>query len=658
MNDTAEKLCLFAGTTEGRQLAGLLGPAAPLTVCVATEYGEVLLDGIPGIEVRSGRMDAEEMEAFFRERAFTRILDATHPYAALVTENIRRAAASLGIPVTRILRDCDGFVAGAEYVPSVEAARDFLMEREGNIFLTTGAKELSSYIGLDMNRVWARVLPTVSSLESCAAAGIPQAHIIAAQGPFSEEINLAQMKSVGARYMVTKASGRAGGFDEKIRAARAAGALAVIVGLPEQTEGVSVDEAVAELGRILPLPGRRVTVVGIGPGGADTLTAEAKNALADCGAVIGARSVAESASEAIPGKPLYFEFLPGRIRALLDEHPAIRRAAVVMRGDTGFYSGTKKLLEALEGYDVTVLPGVSSVSVLAARLGVSWDDAVSVSLHGRDANLIHAITSSKKVFALTGGENTPAALCGRLSEFGLGHLRCAVGERLSYPDERITRGTAEELASGEYDPLSLLYVENDCPDFRVRRGISDDEFIRGDVPMTKAEVRAVSMAALDLPPDAVVVDIGAGTGSVSVECALSAYEGRVFAVEKEEDAAELVRRNRVKFRVENLEVIAGRAPEALRELPAPTHAFIGGSSGDLREILSALLEKNPQVRIVVNAATLETQAETAACAAEFGFAGYETVSVNTARSRKLGRYHMMTAQNPVSVVTLMGGRKP
>ena len=652
MSEGKAKICLFAGTTEGRQLAELLSPASDLTVCVATEYGEILLDGIPGIRVRAGRMDRDEMETFFREEGFSRILDATHPYAELVTENIREAARAAGIPVTRILRDCDGTVQGAEYVPSAEVARDFLAGREGNILLTTGAKELSSYAGLDMERVWARVLPTVSSLEACAAAGIPQAHIIAAQGPFTEEINLAELKRIGARYMVTKASGRAGGFDEKIRAAKAAGVLPVIVGKPDEREGVSLDEAVEELGRTLPLSGRQVTILGIGPGSGDLLTAEARDALADCDAVIGARSVAEEIPASVP---VFFEFLPEKIRSVLDAHPSIRRAAVVMRGDTGFFSGTKKLLSALGGYEVKLLPGVSSVSLFAARLGVSWDDAALVSLHGRDGALIHAVTSSKRVFALTGGENTPAALCGRLAAFGLGHLSCAVGERLSCPDERITRGTAADLAEGGYDGLSLLYVENDHPDFRVRHGIPDGEFIRGDVPMTKAEVRAISLSALDLPPDAVVYDIGAGTGSVSVECALTAWAGQVFAIEKEADAAELIRRNRLKFRVENLRVVEGTAPEAMEDLPAPTHAFIGGSSGNLRDILAALLSKNPEVKIVVNAAALETQTETASCAAEFGFAVWETVTVNAARSRKLGRYHMMTAQNPVSVVTLAGG---
>ncbi|MBE6725856.1 MAG: precorrin-6A reductase [Ruminococcaceae bacterium] len=674
----SERICLFAGTTEGRRLAEILGGAASrcgealsVTVCVATEYGEILLDGIPGIEISAGRMDAGEMAALFRKEGFSRILDATHPYAELVTENIRTAADECGIPVLRILRDCDrGDGSAYVHVPSVEAARDYLMKREGTVFLTTGSKELSSYIGLDMERVWARVLPTPSSLASCQAAGIPTAHIIAAQGPFSEEINLAELKRTGAAYLVTKASGKNGGFDEKIRAARAAGAVPVVIGAPAEENGLSLDEAIAELEQQLALPvplsasGRRVTVIGIGPGGSSLLTAEAKEALRDCDAVIGAKSVADSLDPDLTltgRKPVFFEFLPEKIRAALASHPSVRRAAVVMRGDTGFYSGTKKLLDALEGdgFEVTVLPGISSVSLFAARLGVSWDDAALVSLHGRRGNLVGTVDRNRKVFCLAGGENTPAALCERLSAFGLGSVRVAVGERLSYPEgqERITRGTAEEIArSGmEFDPLSLLYIENDHAARRMRIGIPDGEFIRGDTPMTKSEVRAVSLSALALPADAVVYDVGAGTGSVSVECALAAPDGVVYAVEKEPDAAELIRQNRVKFRAENIEVVEGFAPDALRDLPAPTHAFIGGSSGNLTEIVALLLEKNPDVRIVLNAVTVETQAEAAETAKKFGFAVYETVSVSIARSKKMGRYHMMTAQNPVTVVTLAGG---
>ena len=648
----SEKICLFAGTTEGRQLAGILHHCTDLTVCVATEYGEILLDGIDGINVHTGRMDADEMLCFFKEKRFDRILDATHPYAEIVTENIRQAAERTNTPVMRILRETEWEFAEAVYVPTVEAARDYLADKDGNIFLTTGSKELAAYIGLDMSRVWARVLPTVSSLEACASAGIASAHIIAAQGPFPTEINIAQMNMIGAKYMVTKSSGKNGGFEEKIRAAKAVGAIPVIIGQPPQVEGFTLDEAITELGRTLPVAKPKITIIGVGPGSEDLLTAEAKAALAECDAIIGAKSVAESLHTA---KPVFHEFLPQKVRAVLDGHPSIRHAAVIMRGDVGFFSGTKKLLDVLNGCDVTLLPGISSIHAFAAKIQTSWDDAALISLHGRDMNLIHAVSGNRKVFALTGGENTVDAICRKLCEYGFGERSVTVGERLSYPDETITCGTAAEFSARHFDALSVMYIENPDAVRRHRHGIPDEEFIRGDVPMTKSEVRTISMAKLDLPADAIVYDIGAGTGSVSIECALAAYDGQVYAIEKEANAAALIRQNKVKFGCENLYVTCGLAPDALENLPIPTHAFIGGSSGNLQEILAVLLRKNPDVRIVVNAVTVETMTEAAECAKYFGFTEYETVSVNIARSRKLGRYHMMTAQNPVSVITLQGG---
>ncbi len=648
-----KRLCLFAGTTEGRELAVLLAasPSADVTACVATEYGEVLLEGIEGLTVRAGRMDEPEMEAFFSENRFDSVIDATHPYAALVSENIRVAAAKAGIPVLRILREDDREIPHAVYVSSVAEARDYLAGREGNIFLTTGAKELSSYSGLDMNRVWARVLPTASSLESCAAAGIPAAHIIAAQGPFSEEINRAQMNAIGAKYMVTKASGKSGGFEEKIRAAKSAGALPVIIGRPPETEGLFLADALRELGKELPLGKAKVTVVGSGPGAENELTGAAKRAIAGADAIFGARSAAEPFTKS---KAAFYEFMPEKILAALDGDPTIRRAAVLMRGDTGFYSGAKKLAAALGqgGYEIEILPGVSSVSAFAAKLGKSWDDAALVSLHGRDGEIALTVSENRRTFALTGGKNTVGTICERLSAFGLGSARVWVGERLSYPDERVTEGLASELAGREdFDALSLCCIENEGAARPFRFGIPDEEFIRGDVPMTKSEVRAVTLSKLAPPHDAVIWDVGAGTGSVSVECALAARGGRVYAVEKEADAAELIRQNRFRFQTENLTVVEGTAPDALRELPAPTHVFIGGSSGSLADIVAAVLEKNPAARIVINAVTLDTQAEAVLCAKRFGFETFDAVSLSAARSRKVGRVRMMTAQNPVMIYT-------
>ncbi len=649
----SEKLCLFAGTTEGRRLAALLAPAYDLTVCVATEYGEVLLEGIGGIRVRAGRMDGEEMYRFFTEERFVRVVDATHPYAEAVTENIAAAAARAELPVLRVLREQDRAVSEAVYVADAVEACAYLAEREGNILLTTGSKELPAFAGLDPTRVWARVLPLQSSLDACQAAGIPTAHVIAAQGPFPRDLNEAQLRMIGARYLVTKSSGRSGGFEEKIDAALACGAVPVVIGKPVQSAGVSLDDAIRELLGADAAGCRRVIVVGIGPGDPNFLTERARVALRECDLVLGARSVVDSVKT---DKPAVYEFLPQNVRDALDAAPSVRNAAVLMRGDVSFYSGAKKLLGALDGYEVELVPGVSSLTYFAAKIGESLDGAALVSLHGRDCNLIHAVCTNCRVFALTGGENTVPAICAKLCEYGFGDLPVTVGERLSYPEERIVRGTAQELAAQTFDPLSVLFVANNAARAEVRHGIPDDEFIRGEVPMTKSEVRSVSLARLGLAANSVVYDVGAGTGSVSVECALAAYDGEVYAIEKEADAVDLIRQNKVKFRTDNLCVIEGRAPEALADLPAPTHAFIGGSSGDLCEIVETLLRKNPDVRIVINAVTLETQAEAQECARRFGLTEVEVASVTVARSRKLGRYHMMVGQNPVSVITLHGGR--
>lgn len=645
----ADKICIFAGTTEGRFFADLLKDAAEVTVCVATEYGEVLLDEIEGITVHTGRMDAREMAAFFADRRFDRVIDATHPYAQLASENIARAAADARLPLLRVLRACEDDVPDAVYVDSAQAACDYLAARQGNIFLTTGAKELPAYRGLDMSRVFARVLPLSSSLAACADVGIPPAHIIAAQGPFSEELNLAELRRTQAKYMVTKASGKAGGFAEKINAARTAGVQIVIIGQPRERAGVTPEAAVEELAKIYPLKTQQICLVGIGPGDASFLTPAAQAALAACDAVIGAPSVVEALCT---DKPTFSAYTPEKVRAVLAAHPSIRRAALVFRGDTGFFSGAAKILKELGGDGIEVIPGVSSLSAFAAKLGVSWEDAAFCSLHGREGDAVSAVRRHRKVFFLCGGENTPQAVLEKLTAYGFGHLLCAVGENLSCKNERIVRGCAADLSAATYAPLSLVFAENPAAQGAVRFGIDDGEFVRGEVPMTKAEVRAITLSKLRLPTDAVVWDIGAGTGSVSVECALAAPDGRVYAIEKEADALSLIEQNKIKFQTDNLIPVFGTAPAALQDLPAPTHAFIGGSGGNLRGIFDLLLKKNPTVRVVMNTVTAESQAEAFALAGEYGFDRFEAVSVNIARAKATGKYHLMMAQNPVCVFVM------
>lgn len=170
--------------------------------------------------------------------------------------------------------------------------------------------------------------------------------------------------------------------------------------------------------------------------------------------------------------------------------------------------------------------------------------------------------------------------------------------------------------------------------------------------MTKEEVRSIALSKLALTRQAVVYDIGAGTGSIGIECALAAPEGMVYAIEKKEEAQKLLLENQRRLRAFNLKPIAGSAPEALQKLPAPTHAFIGGSSGSMDAIITLLLEKNPKVRIVISAIALETVSEVMRILQKSRFAQQEVVQVSVARAKALGSYHMMMGQNPVYLFTL------
>lgn len=182
-------------------------------------------------------------------------------------------------------------------------------------------------------------------------------------------------------------------------------------------------------------------------------------------------------------------------------------------------------------------------------------------------------------------------------------------------------------------------------------GLPDREFVRGDVPMTKEEVRSVSLSKLHLKRDSIVYDVGAGTGSVSVEAAIQADQGHVYAIERNEEAVALILQNQRRMKVDNLTVIAGEAPDVLEELPAPDCVFIGGSKGHMKEIIQTVAQKNPKVRVVINAIALETLAEAVKCCDEVKVTEEEIVQISVAKSKSVGSYHMMMGQNPVSVIS-------
>ena len=649
------KLCVFAGTTEGRALVELLaGQPVAVTACVATEYGGALLEPRENLTVSRERLTREEMEELFTREGFALVVDATHPYAAAVTENIAAACEGTGTEYLRLLRSAGDVPEGAVCVPDIQGAVDYLADTRGNILLTTGSKELAKYTALPdfAGRVYARVLPMEASLLSCREAGLAPDHVIAMQGPFSREMNTALLRAVSAKYMVTKDTGDAGGFGKKAAAAREAGAVLVVVGRPAQRAGLDFSAAAELLCRRFGLCLRpRVTLAGIGPGGSETMTGEVWRAIHEADCVIGAKRMLE----AVPaGRRTCAAVAPGDIAACIRGNPDCRRFTVALSGDAGFFSGAKKLLPLLTDCDVEVLPGLSSLQTLCARLKTSYEDVIPLSLHGREGDVVPDVAQNRRVFALVGGENGAGALCRTLAEAGLGEVRVSVGERLGYPEETVTVGTAAELAERAFDPLSALLIENAAA-VPFAPGLPDELFQRGGgadgriVPMTKSEIRALALSRLRLTADAVCWDVGAGTGSVSVEMALQARRGRVYAIEKKEEALALLAENKARFHVSNLEIVPGSAPGACRDLPAPTHVFIGGSSGSLREIVGLILEKNPKARIVAAAVTLESVAELTGISRDFP--SRSVVCLSAARGREAGPYCLMAGQNPVYLFT-------
>ncbi len=666
-----KKPLIFSGTTEGRLLSEkLTAYGIAHIVCVATGYGELVMEPNGLTDVRTGRMSALEMYDLMKFEA-DKVFDATHPYAADVSHNILTACLAADKEYIRISRDTD-----SELFPEDADIHDFenaaecakaLAETEGNILLTTGSKELGIYAADEnlRDRLYARVLPSHESISLCEEAGLSGKHIIAMQGPFSMETDQALIKQFDIKILVTKSSGSAGGAPDKIRAAAKAGIPVYMIGRPSEEKGLSVNEVLAKHFGIRSR--MSIDLIGIGPGGKNQLTAEAAEAIEKAELLFGAARMISGYGNR---KAYPYYRAEDIIPVLEKEIPA--RAAVLFSGDTGFYSGAEKLAPALRKWayksgtdcDIRINPGISSFAYLAAKVGVSYQDAKLVSIHGCSdvkraaAELVSSVRYNEKTFVLLSGAADVKIMGDLLVANGLGDADIILGFQLSYPEEIVGMIRADDCGKVTEPGLYTAIVINSKPELKaVIRLIGDDEMIRGKVPMTKENIRHLSVMKLGLTEGATVYDIGSGTGSVACEIAAQSAGIKVFAIEKKEEACSLIEQNAAKFGLSNIKIIQGMAPEVLEGLEPPTHAFIGGSSGELREILTALNNTGGNVRVVINAVSLETISEIQSALKDFGISDLSVEQISVSRARELGNYHLMTAENPVMIAAFtLGGR--
>lgn len=419
-----------------------------------------------------------------------------------------------------------------------------------------------------------------------------------------------------------------------------------------------------------------IAIVGIGMGAPGSETVRAQEAICKADVIVGAQRMIEAA-QAIrkaqgAGETGAMELgAPAKVAAFIidcaarnEDRPDALRIAVVCSGDTGFYSLAAPLVEALRaaglGQEPELIPGITTVQYLAAKIGRPWQDCRLVSAHGRTVNVVGEVLSSPETFFLGGGSEMPDTIAQKLVDAGLGSVDMVVGVNLSYPDELIVHGTADEISKTEFSPLAAVWVSHGrlfapevegCIGFP---GIPDDHFVRGDVPMTKRDVRAAISVRVHPGDNERIYDIGAGTGSVSIELACLNPHAHIIAVEEKPEACELIRANRERFGAYNVEVIEGRAPGALGPMPVADTVFIGGSSGELEAILDLYASGFACRRIVMTAVTLETLARATAVLDRLRDQGcvdsYDVTEISVARTREMGSHHLLRAENPVFII--------
>ncbi|MDR3230444.1 MAG: precorrin-6y C5,15-methyltransferase (decarboxylating) subunit CbiE [Synergistaceae bacterium] len=409
----------------------------------------------------------------------------------------------------------------------------------------------------------------------------------------------------------------------------------------------------------------KLVVVSVGPGDAGQLTRAAEAALKTTGCLFAAKRHLESGLRELTeghSNVILMEDIEKTLSRIGDN---LERGdvAVAVSGDAGVFSLLPKLRERFPDREIETLPGVSALQSLCAALCETWDDAKIVSLHGRNmppSKVAGIVATNRRTIFFCGPNLDPASLCRILSERGLNFVEIAVGERLSCPDGRVVKGRPSELCGQMFDPLSVVMATTRQDDLAPypSPGLEDAEILREPrkIPMTRMEVRTIILSRLRLEADSVVWDIGAGTGSVSIACARACPYGEVHAVERLPEAARLVRSNGARFRAHNLFVHEGNAAELLESLPRPNAVFIGGSGGELRQILERVAQIDitdcpvtTPVRVVVSGVTLGTIAVASDVLNGPGFRDFEAAQISVTRSQPVGNSVVMAAQNPVTI---------
>ena len=375
----------------------------------------------------------------------------------------------------------------------------------------------------------------------------------------------------------------------------------------------------------------KLTVAGIGPGEADYILPAVIEKMKKAHTVIAAKRVLPileelcqdiSDSASVLQHDSIKDTLEQIGKILSEGHDVV----MAVSGDPLMYSLYRTICNdpISENWDMDIIPGVGSLQMLGAAFGETMEDALIISVHGR---------------AKTAGS------------IALDDVTVCAGANLSYEDEILASGTPAEMVKKEFPSLCVAMIKNPSPRQIVRPCfLSDEDFERDKTPMTKEEIRILILHKMKLHPDDVVWDVGAGTGSVSIECARQVPFGTVHSVERSETAVKLIYKNKEKFSADNLIVYEGDAAETVAKLPEPDKVFIGGSGKEMSQILEIIAAFPKKIKVVISAVTIETIAETNELLGKYA-PDFDVIQATVGRGRKIGSYHIMDTNNPVMIFT-------
>ena len=338
-----------------------------------------------------------------------------------------------------------------------------------------------------------------------------------------------------------------------------------------------------------------------------------------------------------------------------------RKVAILASGDPNFFGISRFLLRNLPKERIAIFANVTSMQYAFARIKEPWDDAIFVSVHGRGMHVaVDKIIAAQKACVLTDKVNTPAAIAREMIERGAEGYEAWLCEDLGLASEKFTRTDVRGLLELPTSDLNILILIRTYEPNLVQYpliGIADDEFQTVKKLITKQEVRAVTLAKLQLQDDLVLWDIGAGSCSVSIEASNLMPNGRIFALERNPLCFGHITENLKKFCTRNVKFVEAYAPEGLEDLPDPDRVFIGGAGGQLEEIIEHVDRRlKPEGLIVLNAVTLDTLGKAVEYLEDHGY-DVEATCVNISRTRKLTEYKLFEAQNPVYIITARKEKK-